>query len=147
MAAHVHAEKMAMFAEDAKHTNKPWELWEVNESMSQKDGVWVEDWEDLKGIPDWNPNVGYRRKLKTTTIAGIEFPIPFKGEFVEGRKYYYLSFGRAGYDVCEIEKSDFLSKEVMAVLSQTGNIFIHEEEVRMRIKALNELNRKILGGE
>lgn len=32
MAAHVHAEKMAMFAEDAKISETPWEFWETKES-------------------------------------------------------------------------------------------------------------------
>ena len=39
MAAHVHAEKMAMFAEDAKISETPWEFWEVREWVGMIMGI------------------------------------------------------------------------------------------------------------
>lgn len=147
MAKHVHAEKMAMFAKDAKISETPWEFWEVSESKVEKDGDWVDVWEDLNAIPDWNPNVGYRRKVRTTTIEGIEFPIPYKGEVVEGQTYYYANFGGTGYIARDIENYDEHHEALIGVLLACGNLFLTEEEARMRVKALRELDRKILCGK
>lgn len=63
---HVHADLMALYAEDAKTTDKPWELWQVKD----KDGVW---WE-CKNNPLWGGDTEYRRKPKTHIIHGVEVP-------------------------------------------------------------------------
>lgn len=63
---HVHAESMALYAEDAKTTDKPWELWQVKD----KDGVW---WE-CSHHPIWGGDTEYRRKPKTHTVNGVEVP-------------------------------------------------------------------------
>lgn len=149
MAKHVHAEAMAMFAEDAKISETPWKFWETRESKTKKNGVWVEDWEDLEEMPDWNPNVGYRRKIQTITIEGIVFPLPYKGEVVKGQKYYYADtdIGDLGYAVKEVTHDNCFTGKLLEVLSGMGNIFLHEEAAKMRVKALHELDKKILGGE
>lgn len=63
---HVHADLMALYAEDAKTTDKPWKLWQVKD----KDGVW---WE-CKNNPLWGGDTEYRRKPKTKLINGVEIP-------------------------------------------------------------------------
>lgn len=146
MAKHVHAENMAMFAEDAKRTDKPWELWETSESKSFKDGDWVEDWEDLDDIPDWHPDVGYRRKIQTITIEGIVFPIPYKGEVVKGQKYYYVDIYMGGYIVRKISNDGYNDK-LLKELAGKANIFTQKKYAEMRVKALRELDKKILGNE
>lgn len=146
MVAHVHAEKMAMFAEDAKISETPWEFWETRESKTKKNGVWVEDWEDLEGMPDWHPNVGYRRKVRTKTIAGVEFPLPYKGGLVYGRKYYYADLGNTGYIARGIKNDDDgYHQALLGALLAGGNLFLTEEEAKMRVNALRELDKKILG--
>lgn len=62
---HVHAEFMAMYAEDAKVTTKPWELWEFRTNR----GVW---W-DCTEHPSWD-DTEYRRKPKTHSVHGVEIP-------------------------------------------------------------------------
>ncbi len=52
---HPHADNMALFAMDALETNRPWERWEVWNSLFQR-------WENLACSPRWNPNLHYRRK-------------------------------------------------------------------------------------
>lgn len=73
---HVHADLMALYAEDAKTTDKPWELWQVKD----KDGVW---WE-CKNNPLWGGDTEYRRKPKTHIVNGVEVPdlrfVPNEGE-------------------------------------------------------------------
>ena len=51
--AHPHAELMAQYAEDAKKTDRPWELWEV-----RADKVWLH----LLTHPRWEASEEYRRK-------------------------------------------------------------------------------------
>lgn len=64
---HVHAENMTLYAEDAKTTDKPWELWQFKDS----DGVW---WTIHGGNPMWQPATEYRRKPRTKLIHGVEIP-------------------------------------------------------------------------
>lgn len=56
MVKHVHAELMAQYAEDAMETDRPWERWEVEDSLAI--GVWV----TLSAAPVWKPSLKYRRK-------------------------------------------------------------------------------------
>lgn len=144
MAAHVHAEKMAMFAEDAKISETPWEFWETQESKVERNGVWIEEWEDLEEMPDWHSNVGYRRKVRTTTIEDIEFPIPYNGVLIEGQTYYYVDIYMGGYIVRKVSNDGYNDK-LLKELAGGANIFTQKEYADMRIKALHELDKKILG--
>lgn len=63
---HVHADLMALYAEDAKTTDKPWELWQTTTADIP--------WGDLQRTPAWNPLCLYRRKPKTHTVNGVEVP-------------------------------------------------------------------------
>lgn len=63
---HVHAYLMALYAEDAKTTDKPWELWEFKDV----DGVW---WCNPHH-PIWGTGTEYRRKPKTHIVHGVEVP-------------------------------------------------------------------------
>lgn len=55
MTAHVHAEAMALYAQDAAETDKPWERWERN----LKD---LDIWYGLSTHPTWLRTCTYRRK-------------------------------------------------------------------------------------
>ena len=65
--SHIHAELMAQYAEDAKTTDKPWELWEYNTPnfRSYKTG-----WEPIAFLACNN----YRRKPNTKLVHGVEIP-------------------------------------------------------------------------
>lgn len=54
MTAHKHAKLMALYAQDAAETDKPWERWEY---FSE-----VYGWEQLKAMPSFHVNRKYRRK-------------------------------------------------------------------------------------
>lgn len=77
---HPHAELMAQYAEDAKTTDKPWELWQLK--------VLGSNWRSLTCNPSFATHLEYRRKPKTHTVHGVEVPdisfTPSNGEF------YYL---------------------------------------------------------
>jgi len=59
---HKHAALMAKYAEDAKTTDKPWELWEVNTTPHSC-------WGELATNPTWSEYADYRRKPKQHTIV------------------------------------------------------------------------------
>ena len=63
--AHIHAELMAQYAEDAKQYDEPWELWQHDAS-----GTWV----DCVSHPSWWSHVQYRRKPRTVKISDFEVP-------------------------------------------------------------------------
>ncbi len=54
MSAHVHAEAMAQYAEDAKESDKPWINWECS--------THIDEWFYLDGHPAWDTRNLYRRK-------------------------------------------------------------------------------------
>ncbi len=76
---HVHADLMALYAEDAKTTDKPWELWQIKVDFT--DG---HKWVSLKSEFHFKAGCEYRRKPKTHTVNGVEVPdlrfVPSKGE-------------------------------------------------------------------
>lgn len=76
---HVHAELMAQYAEDAKTSKTPWELWQVKCDA----GIW----HLCKDYPRWECTREYRRKPKTKLIHGVEIPI-FEFTPKAGEKYY-----------------------------------------------------------
>ena len=76
---HVHAESMALYAEDAKTHAKPWKLWQVKAD----DGAW---W-DCDAHPRWANDTEYRRKPNTKLIHGVEIPV-FEFTPKVGEKYY-----------------------------------------------------------
>lgn len=52
---HVHAKLMRKYAKDAMTSERPWELWEFNDSV-------MKVWRPLNGQPVWNTLSQYRRK-------------------------------------------------------------------------------------
>ena len=73
MTAHVHAENMALYAQDAQETDTPWERWEFK-YQHENDSAWVL----LPGNPIWDEHLQYRRKPSTININinGFEVPEP-----------------------------------------------------------------------
>lgn len=63
MTAHIHAENMRLYAEDALETETPWERWEFKFGC---DG----DWLPVTEHPVWDTRSEYRRKTKTVYIRG-----------------------------------------------------------------------------
>jgi len=78
---HIHAENMALYAEDAMITDKPWELWETRYTG----GIW----RDLQPNPRWLTDYEYRRKPKTININGFEVPEPMRVRPALDDNYFY----------------------------------------------------------
>ena len=58
--SHKHAELMAMYAEDARETDKPWERWELH----NPGGLW----HSMASHPLWFERTNYRRKPQPKVI-------------------------------------------------------------------------------
>lgn len=80
--AHIHADLMAQYAEDAKVHDEPWKLWQYGD----QDG-----WADCGNHPSWFPDGIYRRKPRTIQIGDYEVPQPCKVELEYGQDYYIPS--------------------------------------------------------
>ena len=61
---HIHAESMALYAEDAKTHAEPWKLWQIT--------IGSLGWIDCKFSPQWDPTCEFRRKPKTLIEDGAE---------------------------------------------------------------------------
>lgn len=89
--AHIHAEFMKQYAEDAAETDEPWRRWEHWEKVNGR-------WFSLHGHPSWHETKRYRRKPRTININGHEVPEPLRQALVRGASYYVpnvFSEGRA----------------------------------------------------
>ena len=56
MTAHVHAGNMALYLEDARETETPWERWEYHSQINH-------NWKKLCTNPAWDTTCSYRRKI------------------------------------------------------------------------------------
>lgn len=83
---HVHAELMAQYAEDAKTSKTPWELWQIKDKY--KDDVWF----CCQRHPIWATHLEYRRKPNTKLIHGVEVPV-FEFTPKVGEEYYVADVG------------------------------------------------------
>ena len=84
MTGHIHADLMAMYAEDAKTHAEPWLLWEL---FDKKGGA---TWHACtKDMSNWHPYFDYRRKPRTLTVTVPWFPEPMR-EAPEMLSAYYM---------------------------------------------------------
>lgn len=82
---HIHAASMALYAEDASYTDKPWERWECRSDSH-------EAWKSVFG-PNifWTPKYEYRRKPKCLNINGHQVPEPMRVAPEEGARYWVVN--------------------------------------------------------
>ena len=85
--AHIHAELMAQYAEDAKQYDKPWELWQHGDG---------ESWVRCASHPGWQTDHFYRRKPRTVKIGDIEVPEPCKVSLNYKKEYFVPDVASAG---------------------------------------------------
>lgn len=81
MTAHKHAHLMALYAQDAMETDRPWEMWEA-----RRDGF--SQWVQHQGNPLWHEDCEYRRKPRTININGFEVPEPVRSVIGFGDEYW-----------------------------------------------------------
>ena len=83
MAAHIHAENMKLYAQDAAETETPWDRWEWRPIRAS-----VTEWVSGTASLTWSPENEYRRKPRTHTVNGFEVPEPMREKPEVGAKFY-----------------------------------------------------------
>ena len=108
MPAHVHAQSMALYAQDALETDKPWQRWEfLNEPGN--------DWAHAYKHPEWLTQHKYRRKPRKILVNGVEVPAPEEAAPAYGTSYWIpgvdteqtvhdLMWGDDASDRCYLER-------------------------------------------
>ena len=86
MAKYIHAENMALYAQDAQETETPWDRWQI--LINGK-------WEYLDWCFTFRPEHKYRRKPKmlSVTLANgetVSWPEPHRTELGFGDSYFYV---------------------------------------------------------
>lgn len=83
--AHIHADTMAQYAEDAKKYNEPWKMWQYDHPDHA--GVWI----DCDSHPSWATDLVYRRKPRVIKIAQYEVPEPVREPLNPGQKFWAVN--------------------------------------------------------
>ena len=73
MPAHIHAELMIQYGQDALITDKPWRLWECRRCLGINNV-----WRVCDSEITWSIHIEYRRKQKTININGFDVPEPVR---------------------------------------------------------------------
>ena len=134
MAKHIHAENMALYAQDAQETPEPWERWEFN-SIGRK-------WSQLTSNPTWVTSIQYRRKpkmLSVTLASGevVSWPAPHRAELDKRDAYYFADVNGSvivGKWDCAPWDSDTLSN---------GYIHLTKEAAEQHAAALLKINNPV----
>lgn len=84
-AAHKHAHLMALYAQDAMETDKPWERWESRHPR-------LTEFSKMVCNPAWAEHIYYRRKKNTININGIEVSEPERKPLELKQMYYIPDF-------------------------------------------------------
>lgn len=132
MTAHKHAANMALYAQDAAETDRPWERWQV---QSPGYGPWA----GFIGDPTWDPHVEYRRKPRTIRIGEFDVPEPLRNGSIEFRQNYWVvdivhkDLVRCGYWTSNPMDCEFLDR---------GLIHATREAAELHAKALISLSAK-----
>ncbi|MCL2297787.1 MAG: hypothetical protein FWC38_00440 [Proteobacteria bacterium] len=127
---HKHAHLMALYANDAAETDKPWERWEYKD---KNDGS---RWWKCDGSPLWFVLHDYRRKpapTRTMTIAGIEVPMPLM-EAPEYRTTVYVPqplFGAV--------KFEWVDNDLNKLFLELGRVHITREGALAHNEAMNKV--------
>lgn len=74
---HPHAELMAQYAEDAKATDKPWELWEW--SLKRR----PDEWSAMRQEMGFEVRHNYRRKPKTKSVGRLQLDVGVNTEVLK----------------------------------------------------------------
>lgn len=133
MTGHIHADLMAMYAEDAKTHAEPWKLWEVREKGRNI------DWFGIIGPRiAWDVNMEYRRIPRTLTVTVPWFPEPMLEAPEMGSEYFVpYSCGGAIRHKWDGDSTDakFLSARVCHATREAA------EQHSAAILALNKMER------
>jgi hypothetical protein len=128
---HKHAELMALYAQDAMETDKPWKRWEWFYEYDNK-------WEPMIQHPMWDKGTDYRRKPRTININGYEVPEPVREPLEDGQEYYDVSIGSADNVVKYIWRGESWDFHTM----DKGIVHLTKEAAMLHAEALLSFTQK-----
>lgn len=128
--AHPHAASMALYAQDAAETDKPWERWEAKTG----DGSWV----GVGRHPVWEPEQEYRRKPKTIRIGEYDVPEPLRVVPERGQKVWgvHVSSDSLSYSM------HWVPGDTSMTLLCNGMLHLTREAAELHTRALISLTAK-----
>jgi len=133
---HKHAELMALYAQDAMETDKPWERWQI---AIPHIGA---QWHDLDCACTWNVNCEYRRKPRTININGHAVPEPVRHALAERDHYYFVDFGSLFVSNGANDSQWYEASGVSQFRLQSGIIHLTREAAEAHAKALLSFTEK-----
>ena len=124
--AHKHAALMALYAQDAMETDKPWERWESKTSE-------VLGWADMLHHPAWITATSYRRKQKmlSVTLADgevVSWPEPYTGTLLLGNSYWSLG-------LTEVRHHTWSNSHIEQLVKEQGLIYLVKEDAQEALVA------------
>ncbi|MFA5166768.1 MAG: hypothetical protein WC449_05785 [Candidatus Paceibacterota bacterium] len=128
---HIHAELMALYAQDAMETDKPWKRWEHKRFQDN-------EWSKLLQNPVWLELFEYRRKPKTININGYEVPEPLRVKPECESIYYVASTSSKRLETLIIWNNDEQDNEWL----NNGLIHLTKEAAKLHVDALLSFTRK-----
>lgn len=120
-----HQELRNQYYEEKKTNDKAWENWEFMFLNG-------DEWCCLDEDPQFHEGCKYRRKPRTININGFEVPEPYRGELVEGQKYYYPAITK-NHHVSVLFWGDYINDNH---IKNKGFLHLNEEAARIHAKAL-----------
>ncbi|QXF34310.1 hypothetical protein CE143_14995 [Photorhabdus luminescens] len=129
---HVHAESMALYAQDALKTDEPWKLWEYHDDNM---GLW----KNVITHPSWDYRSTYRRKPEMITVGKVSFPKPVDYKLDYGVEYFYPNlYSRDGDGYGQ----DFwYGGELDCLQLKIGFIHLTKEAAQQHFDALIKINK------
>lgn len=130
--AHKHAESMLKYAQDAMEFDKPWERWDVYNSVI---GVWVK----CGSHPTWDVDFEYRQRDSIINIGQYEFPAPYKGNMKQDQQYYIVCLAAhgKGFDAMPgVWNNTHIERNALA----SGLIHISLEAANQHANVLNKIS-------
>jgi hypothetical protein len=125
--AHIHAEKMMQYAQDAMEHDEPWRLWEYFDDY-EKERKYI-----INCSPSWSKDKKYRRKTKTININGFEVPEPLYQKPVDD--VVYLASLSSGVVMAG-------SNAVHQVCYDLGTVFKEREGCEKYLEAILSFTKK-----
>lgn len=134
---HPHAELMALYAEDALHTDKPYLTWQV---QKKREGDWI----NLTQHPTWSIDDLYRTRKVTWGMYCFTQPISKKDaqKLKKGLIYFTVDLSRPeliNNYIWQGSDSDFNRVEQNVVHLTENSAYNHAS-------ALQTLNKRLLNG-
>lgn len=125
--AHIHAEVMAQYAEDAKVHDEPWKLWQYYVSGT---------WENCENHPSWYSESLYRRKPRTVKIGDIEVPEPCK--FPAHGQEYFVPILTSEIPIRRTWVNDYNDNLALA----SNLVHLDQQSAALHAKALIEVSKE-----